>query len=201
MKAQFETIYHKHGWNGTQSESISGPGSTLSYTVPIREHLPKLLHKHNIKSLLDAPCGDFNWMSQIVDSMDIEYTGGDIVTDLIQSNKMKYRDHNFIEIDIAKDPLPDADMMMVRDCLFHFSFNDINRFFENFKKSNIKYLLTTTHTELDILNHDIQTGGFRRIDLFTFPFGIKRSKVIDRFPDYVDPFPPREMVMIAREDI
>jgi hypothetical protein len=41
-----------------------------------------LLRQFEIHSLLDLPCGDFNWM-QHVDLQGIKYTGGDIVEALV----------------------------------------------------------------------------------------------------------------------
>ena len=34
---------------------------------------------------------------------------------------------------------------MIRDCLFHLSFSDIDDFFLNLSKTNYKFLVTTTH--------------------------------------------------------
>jgi hypothetical protein len=52
----------------------------------------------------------------------MEYMGGDIVEKLIQQNQSKYGDPHtrFITIDIVKDLLPQADLWLCRDCLFHF---------------------------------------------------------------------------------
>jgi hypothetical protein len=37
--------------------------------------------------MLDAPCGDFNWMKE-VDLSAVHYTGGDIVEPLVNSNHL-----------------------------------------------------------------------------------------------------------------
>ena len=44
----------------------SGPGSTIEYTKNLRFHLPIIIDKFNVKTLLDAPCGDLVWMSTIL---------------------------------------------------------------------------------------------------------------------------------------
>ena len=166
---RFEYIYLNNLWN--EQESASGEGSTLSYTKNIREHLPKIFKNFEILSVLDAPCGDFNWMQHVLKESDgVSYTGGDIVATLIRENNRKYATSNisFITIDITKDVLPDADLIIVRDCLFHLSYSDISLFLTNLSKSNIKYILTTSHVKKD--NTNILTGHFREINLFTKPF-------------------------------
>jgi hypothetical protein len=53
--------------------------------------------------------------------------GADIVKDLIDINKKKYENEKikFMKLDIKYDKLPDSDLMICRDCLFHFSNKDI----------------------------------------------------------------------------
>src|SRR5688572_773801 len=85
----FNRIYHGNEWGS--KESVSGPGSTLKTTEDLRKELPGFLKSLGIKSMLDAPCGDCNWISKI-DLSNIDYTGVDIVPELIESNKKKYPD-------------------------------------------------------------------------------------------------------------
>src|SRR5215470_10844794 len=59
----FSAIYQNNSWRN--SESVSGRGSTLARTSVLREALPILLKELNCQCLLDAPCGDFNWMRQV----------------------------------------------------------------------------------------------------------------------------------------
>jgi hypothetical protein len=166
---RFEYIYQNNLWN--EEETLSGDGSTLTYTKNIREHLPKIFKAFKISRVLDAPCGEFNWMQHVLDEVEgVSYTGGDIVTPLIRENKRRYETSNisFITIDITKDVLPDADLIIVRDCLFHLSYSDISLFLTNLSKSNIKYILTTSH--VNERNTNILTGHFREMNIFIEPF-------------------------------
>ena len=79
VEERFNKIYSTNYW--FDNESRSGTGSSLRSTENIRFHLPKILEKFNIKKLFDAPCGDFNWMSQVLKSVEIDYLGSDIVKD------------------------------------------------------------------------------------------------------------------------
>ena len=125
---------------------MSGPGSELENTKNVRKELVKLIDQLKIKKFLDIPCGDFNWMQHIINK-DIEYVGGDIVTELIDLNKKKFINSNikFIELNLIEDKLPQADLMLCRDCLIHLSNNNIKKILNNFINSEIKYLLVTSY--------------------------------------------------------
>ena len=77
IKDRFTKIYEINYWEG--SESRSGPGSTVDGTTNLRRYLPTLFDEFSIRTVLDAPCGDFNWMKIVTEDCDIHYIGGDIV--------------------------------------------------------------------------------------------------------------------------
>lgn len=105
--------------------------------------------------------------------------------------------------DIRLDPLPSADLIMVRDCPFHLSFADVNKVLRNLAKTYDKYLITTTHTELGHFRYeDIATSEWHLIDLFSAPFGFSRECVIDAVEDYPAGFPiPRQMILLRKSDV
>jgi len=154
-------------------ESRSGVGSTLAVTETIRSKIPELLNELKIKSILDVPCGEFNWFKEI--NFDkISYIGADIVADAIKNNNKKYSDNNkkFLNLNILKDQLPKVDLILCRDLLVHFSFKDIKRAIENIKKSGSMYLLTTSFISKK-QNTDIKMGEWRPLNLEAEPFLFK----------------------------
>src|SRR5436190_12979436 len=118
LQDTFTDIYQENFW--ADPESVSGRGSTLARTEVIRQELPNVLESVGAKSLLDAPCGDFNWM-RYVDLGEIEYIGADVVPELITRNRQTFeRDgRSFFVLDVTSDPLPEVDVIMCRDCLMH----------------------------------------------------------------------------------
>ena len=169
-KELFTHIYNTHAWPG--KESYSGPGSTLKETTIIRKKIPELLQELNAKIFLDAPCGDFHWMQHVNLSFLDQYIGMDIVEPLIQKNKQKYENENrlFLCANIVTDPLPQADVILCRDCLVHLKFQDIRQALKNMKASGVTYLLTTTFPRIQ-LNRDLKkTGQWRRLNLQRPPF-------------------------------
>ena len=164
----FSEIYRTNAWR--DPESVSGRGSTLARTNVITSQLPVLLQELNADSLIDAACGDFNWM-RYVDLGSIKYTGLDIVPALIARNRQLYQtdQRTFAVQDITKDRLPDADVILCRDCLIHLSFKSIKAAISNFKKTSAIYLLCTTHSTVT-KNTDCPDGSWRNINLLLPPF-------------------------------
>ena len=168
-KIVFTNIYEQNIW--ACDESASGSGSTLQQTQVLRQALENVFVKYNITSVLDIPCGDFNWM-QHVNMQNIQYIGADIVPSLIKLNKQKYTIHKrrtFKKLDLTRDKLPNSDIIIVRDCFVHLSFEDIFHAVRNIKASKSKYLLTTTFTNRKI-NEDSSNGGWRTLNLQIAPF-------------------------------
>lgn len=197
----FTEIYRKNYWGDT--ESVSGYGSTLSNTAELRNGLLILLHDFSITSIYDAPCGDFNWMKEIVRSVPIAYRGVDVVRDLIANNVKHYEGENcqFSVANITLDPFPTADLWICRDCLFHLSYAEIHLALRNFAASDIRYILTTNYVnDGSFQNMDIFTGGFRMIDLFAVPFCLSRE-IVSRIRDTPLHDHPREMCLWTREQI
>lgn len=176
MEEVFSNIYKNNKWGS--SESVSGPGSSKLSAKVVVNDLPKILHKYNVNSFFDAPCGDMNWMQQIAGSIK-NYIGGDIVEEIININKVKFPNLKFLKIDITKDALPDVDMIFVRDCLIHFSRQSFYHFIGNLSQSKIKYIATTNFTKnkvkqhhLKYINQDIEDGGFNILCLQAKPYNI-----------------------------
>lgn len=169
-KELFTKYYRNNSWQG--KESVSGPGSDYEQTKFLIPELQIMLKDFKIKSILDVPCGDFNWMKQI-DLHGIKYIGGDIVDELIIRNNKKYKSKNvvFESIDIVNDALPKADMVMVRDCLVHLPTEDVFKALNNIRNSGSKYIFTTNFLWKALENNkDIPVGGWRRLNLREKPF-------------------------------
>ena len=166
MKKVFTDIVEGNKWSG--AESVSGTGSDSINTKHLRYVFPDLLKKLGIKSLLDAPCGDFNWLSQCLPNH-IYYTGVDIVDSVVKSNNAKFN-KLFYVCDITCDDLPKSDLILCRDCLGHLTNIDIIKTAYNFKKSGSTYLCATHFIGLEgSLNVDIETGQWRPSNLMTEP--------------------------------
>lgn len=203
VKDRFVTIYKKNLWSS--KESKSGEGSEINQTRNLSIWLVKNIKKFKVNIFVDAPCGDLNWMKKILKKINIKYIGIDIVPQVIKKNKRIFSSKKVkFEIkDICKDKIPNCDLIMVRDCLFHLSYSDINKFLINLKKTKYKYLLTTTHVGKDIINNDIISGDFRIFDLFSPPFNFKKKNVIEKINDFSFGYKHNRkiMILIQKKDV
>jgi hypothetical protein len=167
-QAAFQRIYEQNLWG--DPESVSGIGSGSAATSLIRRELPGLFQRYGVRSVLDAPCGDFYWMSDVARMLD-RYVGVDIVPDLIRRNATNYGSDtvSFICADIAADPLPGADLVLCRDCFIHLPTRIIRAALRNFLATGARYLLLTSDRDAGPY-HDIPIGSFRQLNFTRAPF-------------------------------
>jgi hypothetical protein len=168
-KQIFTNIYKTKSWD-REAPSKSGYGSSLEQTKILREELPIFITEWKIKTMLDIPCGDFFWLKE-TELPVTDYIGADIVEALIRDNCAAYQTEHrhFMVLDIVDDKVPLVDLIFCRDLFVHFSDSLIKQAVRNIKKSNSKYLLTTTYTRHSE-NQDINTGGWRPLNLEISPF-------------------------------
>jgi SAM-dependent methyltransferase len=169
-EAVFTEIFARKRWAG--ADSVSGPGSDHLQTDVIVRALPALFKELNVTSILDIPCGDLYWMNQ-VDMAGVRYIGADIVREIVERNRTEHERESvrFMHLDIIKDDLPKVDLILCRDCLVHFSFENIFSALENIRRSGSAYLLATTFTGWAV-NHDIMTGEWRPLNLTAPPINL-----------------------------
>jgi hypothetical protein len=175
LQERFERIYETNLWS--DPESRSGVGSGLDSTRAVRAELPGALRKLGARVLLDVPCGDFTWMAH-VDLSGIEYIGGDIVPPIVEANQRVHASESrrFVELDLTKDILPDADVLLCRDCLVHLSYANIRAVLANITRSNIRYLLMTSFPGRGG-NYDVVDGDWRTLDFEAPPFSFPNPKL------------------------
>jgi len=148
IKKLFTLAYQHNSWGA--SESRSGVGATVHRTMLIRPFIRSLIKDLNIQTILDAPCGDFNWMKE-VNLTGVSYIGMDIVDELIEKNITHYATTNrqFLAGDIIRQPLPRVDLILCRDCTQHLTNMELRALMNNFKKTGSRYLLTSNYPHIE----------------------------------------------------
>jgi len=199
----FTDIYNNSRLWGSE-ESVSGSGSTIANTKSLVKDLELVIKELNITSMLDIPCGDFNWM-RTVQLDKVKYIGGDIVKELIKVNQEKYGqqgDFDFRVMNLLSDAIPTCDLVFIRDCFVHLSYDDIRCAIDNIIKSNSKYLMTTTFPNTSE-NYDIVSGGWRslnfQIEPFNFPDPIQNIK--ENYKSYNGEYEDKAMAIYKIEDL
>lgn len=171
MEDAFAQVFRQNFW--ADHESASGPGSNLKQTAILRYNLELFFELFDIKTVIDAACGDFNWMKEISYPFK-QYIGIDIVPDLITRNRQRYGTDTrlFFHKNIVRDPLPKVDVIICRDCFVHLHFNDIKAALRNFKKSGSKYVLMTTFKKKRPNTEVARYGFWRTLNMELPPFNL-----------------------------
>lgn len=171
LEDRFAHIYSTRMWAlGDPLNPGSGSGSSLTATAKLRTELPRLLNNIGTRALLDLGCGDFTWM-RTVDLRAIDYVGADIVQSLVDENEDKYGGAGvrFVCANAVSDELPDADTVLIREVLFHLSFDHVFAVLRNVLSKSRRFLLITTDRH-NAFNADIKSGDWRLLNFEAAPF-------------------------------
>lgn len=184
-KAAMEQVYANHLWGGAAHSFYSGEGShapelLMPYVEKLRLFFTSFEHPITV---CDLGCGDFNVGEKLVEHTR-KYTAVDIVDSLVAFNKRTFsKEHlEFLCLDIATDPLPNADCAIIRQVLQHISNKEISQLLP--KLETYKYIIVTEHLPNGTFtpNSDIISGQGIRIkknsgvDLSAAPFNFKAKK-------------------------
>jgi hypothetical protein len=169
-RMRFEAIARRNQWRN--DESLSGFGSTMKGTAPLRDALPKSIDALGVTNMLDIPCGDFHWMKEV--QLPIPYVGADIVEALIADLQLAHAadlTRTFRRLDIVTDALPKTDLVFTRECFNHFSFRAIHAAIANVVDSGSR-LIAVTHYPHHDSNSNQETGyTYRPLNFTLQPFG------------------------------
>jgi hypothetical protein len=183
----FTRVYESAAW-GSQ-ESGSGDGSELRATGNVRDWLPGALSRLGARSLLDAPCGDWNWMRHADLSGLDEYHGVDIVPAVIDQNTAEFGGphRHFTVADLTADPLPRADAILCRDALVHVSYQDAAKILASFASTGATWLLLNTYPEVTRNRNQFTGHRWRRLNFRLEPFGFPEPLEVAADGGNVDP--------------
>jgi len=181
-KDAMEQVYQMKLWGEGKSGFYSGIGSHHPDIVaPYVEAVKSFLTSFETPLVVcDLGCGDFNVGQKLVEHAR-KYIAADIVPDLIERNRKTFEEDNleFQCLDIASDPLPSGDCIILRQVLQHLSNGEVQRVVK--KLSDFKYVILTEHLPEGEFrpNKDIISGqGIRLkkqsgLDLLSSPFNLK----------------------------
>lgn len=185
LKQAFQQARKRWGGNGV--------GSTPAKTQLIQQGLAELVRRRQIRRIVDLGCGDATWILPVAFEVE-SYVGVDVCPDVIARNqevvtrieraaaaraKPWPRLPQFQVIEGPGDQLPQADLVVSRDCLQHLSNDQVWASLEQ-AGCAAPLLLTTTYPHTG-RNVNIAAGGFRPINLQAPPFNLPRP--IESLPD------------------
>lgn len=144
----FSRIYESSVWSPTDGASYDSSASASSIGIAAESFVRQVIEFikcRGIESIADLGCGDFQVGQRIVSRYDVKYVGVDIVQAMVARNQISFGNDriNFLCADLAVDPLPDADLCLIRQVLQHLSNAEIHAVLENI--SHYRYALISEH--------------------------------------------------------
>ena len=158
-------------------ESASGPGSFLSAAAPTLSLLRKVIDDHDISSILDLGCGDWNWMQHLelrqkTTGSPVTYEGWDANEKLIEGLNTHYGIVDQVDFklrDLVTDTMPPSDLIIIRDVLFHMPVDLAQATIANIKATS-RYMIATTFLGVRDNIGPEKAWGFYNINLMIKPF-------------------------------
>jgi len=209
-ETSFGNIYRQHSWKG---DSKSGPGSDPSRTVDYRAALQHFMRTHEVESVVDLGCGDWA-SSQLIDWSGIDYLGLDVVPGIIEANRRKFGASGirFETIDAANDPLPAADLLLVKEVLQHLPSADVMAILG--KLPGFRWAILTNDIEhatrrkgwrfwswspFRHSNTDAAAGGYRLLALREAPFNLRAEVLVNYTNRYRNMRWQKEVLLWSRD--
>ena len=162
-KAAFAEVYATKAWGDDGGDFFSGPGTieaavTTPYLDFLRAEFTAMGRKPRV---LDLGCGDFKVGVQLVDSV-ASITGIDVVPELVDRNTRIFGSAKttFLCADISLDPLPDADVVLVREVMQHMSNAQVGRLLTRLSAYPVAYVTNVEPAKASVtaINRDLVPG-------------------------------------------
>lgn len=174
LRGKFEEIYANNEWKYGSGEG-SRPENTREYVAL----LEKFLVDHQITSIVDMGCGDWQF-SKDVKWGDADYLGYDVVGPVVRRNRRKYKSAKIRFRLYSGDPaeLPAADLLIVKDVLQHLSNAAITHFLPHVSRYKYALITNCVNPRGPTEHTDIDHGEFRYLDLRLPPFNVKADELL-----------------------
>jgi hypothetical protein len=129
-----------------QASDTDRGGSSYVYMKKLISELLTLLSKYRIQTVFDAGCNDCR--IGIAISPPITYYGGDISAAMVADSWIKRPTMNIKLHDVTSDPLPNVDLLFIKDVSIHLNNSDNRKVIQNWLASDIPWIMIT-HDEFE----------------------------------------------------
>ena len=180
---RFGLVYTNRFWD--VGGSASGPGSDRG--SPSVDHALRVLEdvadRFAVRSIADIPCGDFNWIGGwLATRPGIDYTGYDIVPDLIARNRQDWPGFRFELLDVTRRKPARADLIFCKDLINHQRERDVRATLANMAASGSEWLLITSNRGAENVDLDLfAPGASRPLDLCAPPYDLPPPVMSDHY--------------------
>lgn len=194
LQNAFTTVYSTNAWGAP--DSIPGRANKKFYsgggTDPENDRdnmylnlLQSYVDRDDVKTVIEIGCGDWEVSSRI-DWSSVQYTGYDVVEDLIKYNVDNYTKENikfYCDSNIILENKISADLLIVKDVFQHLPPSFCCEFIKSIP-INFKYNIITN--DYSPVNNDIDFGGYTGNDFSRYPFEMNYTLIIDWKQKFVE---------------
>jgi hypothetical protein len=171
MRARFTRVHDDNLWGSGESRSGFGSERASPAVALAMQAVEKAYSEHGVRSLSDIPCGDFNWMPELLARLGgLGYRGFDIVKPVLERNKARHPEREFREFDITTEIPPAADLIFCKDLLNHIGDADVKRAIDNMRRSGSTYLLASNNAGVAHAPLPRGASASRHLDIAAAPF-------------------------------
>jgi hypothetical protein len=134
-----------NGWTGGLPYTPCGNGTLPVHTANAKRWLPHIIEKYQFNTIVDAGAGDLTWIRDALDGSDVIYWPFDLVP----------RAANIEKADIARDRLPNCDVILCRHVLIHLDPERIQKALSLFRQA-APYLIASQYDVFQDFDPDKQ---------------------------------------------
>jgi SAM-dependent methyltransferase len=164
----FDRIYRTNAWQGV--ESRSGPGSGSSATARVAGEIVRLVDELGVTSVLDIGCGDGYWMPDLPG-----YVGVDISAEAIALARTRHPGRTYIH-QPRLQRFDGYDLVITRDAIQHLPLAEGVRLVQVVQRSLARWLLASTF--IGGSNVDVAAGDAYSPDLTVPPFALGAPELL-----------------------
>jgi SAM-dependent methyltransferase len=146
LQESFDYIYLHRLW-GRGTPMYSGPGSYGEWAEKTISVVGDFIREQGIRSVTDLGCGDFNVGSQLCPLVET-YHALDISSEIIRLDRERFPHLDNVTFQTANacsDPLPAADLALIRQVLQHIPNAQVEEVLQNVERTGFKYALVVEH--------------------------------------------------------
>jgi SAM-dependent methyltransferase len=179
LRERFEKVYRLNEWGYG-----SGSGSLPRHNVGYAKFLQEFIDEHDIRTVLDLGCGDWQF-SRYIDWSAVRYVGMDLVRPVIDRNTELFSATNieFRHFSGDMSELPEADLLISKDVLQHLSNGTIQSILPTLQRYRFNLITNCVNPRGETENVDIEDGKMRYLDIRLPPFSSEAREVFS-FTDY-----------------
>jgi hypothetical protein len=148
LQDDFRRLYRDATWtDGIPGMPLSGGGSLPAVSRPVIDFIREQVGAGSVRSIVDIGCGDLAYMTEVpeVVSGAVDYCGYDIVPELVEAHRCLA----WGEFQVGDVTTPgfraDADLVVLKDVLFHLSNEQALAALRNLAASSWKWLVITSN--------------------------------------------------------